>query len=122
MPWRVLTPPDSVELALSRGSGILSRSLWLVGRLFNGRIWALWCARGYGRQQAWRIMASPTHGMLFPLRPLHALLVWCWLACVRSVCCRVVFPAAVWLVPGCVSRLTVGLCVLGSIALQPVPV
>ena len=50
MPWRTLTPPDSVELVLS---------------------------------------------------------------------CRVIFSAAVWLVPGCVSRLMVGLCVVGSIGCSP---
>ena len=32
------------------------------------------------------------------------------------------FSAAAWSVPGCVSRLMVGLCVLGWIALQPAPV
>ena len=73
------------------GPGDRSRALWLVCRLFNGRISASWCVRGYGRRRAWRIMESPTHGTPFPARPLHAWLVWCWPACVRSVCCRVVF-------------------------------
>ena len=76
---------------------------------------------GYGCRRARRIMVSPTHGTPFPSRPLHAWLVWCWPACVRSVYCRVVFSAAVWLVHGCVSSLMVGLCVVGSIALQPAP-
>ena len=99
------------------GPGVQSRSLLLVGLLFNGRISALWCVRGYGRRQAWRIVLSPTHGTPFLLRPLHAWPVWCCPACVWSGYCRVVFSAAVWLVPRCVSRLVVGLCVVGSIAL-----
>ena len=122
MPWRILTPPDSVKLAVFGGPGVWSRSLWLVGWSFNGGISALWCVPGYGRRRAWSIMVLPTHGTPFPFGPLHVRLVWCWPACVRSVQCRVVFSAAVWLVPGCVSRLMVGLCVVGSIALQRAPV
>ena len=104
------------------GPGVRSRSLWLVGRLCNGRISALWCVRSYGRRRAWRIILSPTHGTTLPFRPLHAWLVWCWPACVRSVHCRVVLAAAVRLVPGCVSRLMVGLCAAASSAVQPTPV
>ena len=104
------------------GPGVRNWSLWLVGWLLNGRISALWCVCGYGHRRAWRIMVSSTHGTPFPFRPMHAWLVWYWPACVRSVYCGVVFSAAVWLVPGCVSRLMVGLCVLGSFALQPTPV
>ena len=101
------------------GPGVRSRSLWLVGRLFNGRIAVLWCVRGYGCRRAWPIVFSPTHGTRFLFRTLHAWPVLCWPACVWSVYGRVVFPAAVRLVPGCVSHLMVGLCVVGSIALQP---
>ena len=64
---------------------------------------------------------SPTHGTPFPLRHLHARLVWCWPACLWSVYCRVFFSEAFWLVHCCVSRLTIGLFVVGSIALQPAP-
>ena len=75
------------------GPGVRIRSLLLVGRLFNCRISALWCVRGYDCRQRWRIMVSLTHGThgSFPFRPLNAWLVWCWPACVRSVYCRVVF-------------------------------
>ena len=104
------------------GTGDRSRSLWLVGWLFNGRVSALWCVRGYGRGRAWRIMVSPTHGTPFRFRPLNAWVFWCWPACVQSVYCSVVFSAAVSLVPGCASRLMVGFCVVGLIALQPAPV
>ena len=38
MPSRTLMPPDLVELALSRGTEVRSRSLWLVGRLLNGLV------------------------------------------------------------------------------------
>ena len=107
--------------ALPGGAGVRSSSLWLVGWLYNCRVSALWCVRRYGRQRAWRIMMSPAHGTPFPSRPLHAWLVWCWPACVRSVYCPVVFSAAVWLVHSCVSLLMVGSCVVGSIALQPAP-
>ena len=102
-----------------RGPGVRSSSLRLVGRLYNGRVAALCCVRGYGRWRASRTMASPTHGTPFPFQPLHARLIWCWPACVWSVYCRVFFSAAVWLVQGCVSRLTVSLFVVRSIALQP---
>ena len=100
---------------------VRSSSLRLVGRLYNGIVAALCCIRGYGCWRAWRIMVSPTHETVFPSGPLHAWLVWCWSACVQSVNCWVVFSAAVWLVHGCVSRLMFGVCVLGSIALQPAP-
>ena len=106
---------------LPGGPGVRSSSLLLVGRLYNGRVAALCCARGYGGRRAWRTMVLPTHGTPFPFRPLHARLVWCWPACVWSVYCRVVFFAAVRLVHGCVRRLTVGLFVVGFIALQPAP-
>ena len=33
MRWRTLTPPDSVELALSRAAVVVGRRGWLVGRL-----------------------------------------------------------------------------------------
>ena len=101
------------------GPGVRSSLVWLVGRLYNGRVVALCCVRGYGRPREWRIMTSPTHGTPLPSRPLHAWLVWCWPACVRSVYCRVAFPAAVWLIHGCVIRLMVRLCAVWSIALQP---
>ena len=116
---RLLTPS---RLRSPGRPGVRSRSLLLVGRLFNGRISALWCVRGYDCGRGWRIMVLPTQPTPFPFRPLHAWLVWCWPACVRSVHCRVFSSAALCLVPGCVSRLLVGLCVAGSTALQPAPV
>ena len=64
---------------------------------------------------------SPTHGTPFPIRPLHAWLVWCCPACLLSVQCLVFFSAAVWLVNGSMSRLMVGLCGVVLIALQPAP-
>ena len=52
-------------------------------------------------------MLSPTHGTPFPFQPLHPWPVGCWLPCMRSVHCRVVFlrqfgwypvvSAALWL-------------------------
>ena len=103
------------------GLGFRSISLRLVGRLYNGRVAALCFVPGCGRQRAWRTMVSPTFWTPFPFVPLHAQLFWYWPACLWSVWCRVVFSAAVWLVHGCVSRLTVGLFVAGFIALQPAP-
>ena len=73
------------------GPGVRSRSLWLVGRSLNHRISAMLYVSGYGRRRAWRIMVSPTHGTLFPFRPLHAWLVWCCPACVQSVHCHFFF-------------------------------
>ena len=64
-------------------------------------------------------MVLPTHGTPFPFRPLHARLVRCWPACVWSVYGCVVVSAAVWLVHGGVSRLMVGLFVVGSFLLLP---
>ena len=48
-------------LRSARGRGVRSRSLWLVGRLFSGRISALWCNRAHGRRQglAHRVVANP---------------------------------------------------------------
>ena len=54
----------------------------------------------------------------FPFRPMHAWPVWCWPACVWSVYGHVVAPAVVLLVRGRGSRLMVGLCGVGSWALQ----
>ena len=62
-------------------------------------------------------MVSPIRGTPFPYQPLHAGLVSCWPACVWSVYRRVLVAAAVWLVHGCVSRLMVGLFVVGSFLL-----
>ena len=90
MPWRTLMPPDSVELALSPGGrgleagrcgSLVGRSmvrcslLMLIGRLRDGRVRMICFVRGYGRRRAWRFMACPTRWMLFPFRPVHALLV-----------------------------------------------
>ena len=61
----------------------------------------------------------PPHGTPFLFRTLHAWPVGCWPACVWSVYCRVLAAAAVWLVHGCVSRLMVGLFVVGSFLLLP---
>ena len=81
MPWRTLTPPDSVELALSRGAGgskqvvvvgwsvilmVRCSLLMLVGRLRDGRVTTFCFVRGYGRRRAWRIMAWPTRWTPFP--------------------------------------------------------
>ena len=78
-----------------------------------------WCIRRYGGRRAWRSMLSPAHGTPFPSRPLHAWPVGCWPACVWSDYGRVVAAAAVWLVHGCVSRLMVGLFVVGCFLLLP---
>ena len=58
----------------------------------------------------------------FPFRPVHAWLVWCWPACVRSVYGQVAAAAAVLLVRGRLGRLMVGLVCVDSIALLPVVV
>ena len=65
---RVLTPPDSVELALSLLAGVRSRSLPLVGRLHNGIVEAFCCVRGYGHRWAWRTTVSPTRRTPFPFQ------------------------------------------------------
>ena len=65
---------------------------------------------------------SPTRWTPFPFRPVHAWLVWCWLACVWYVYGQVAAAAAVWLVRGCLGRLMVGLVCVGSTALLPVVV
>ena len=54
----------------------------------------------------------------FPLRPMHAWLVWCWPACLWSVYGHVVAAAVVLLVHGCLSCPKVGLFSVGSLALQ----
>ena len=54
----------------------------------------------------------------FPFRPIHAWLVWCWLACVWSVYGHVVAAAAALLVHGCLSRLMVGLFGVDCLAPQ----
>ena len=133
MPWRTLTPPDSVELALSRGGrgfevggcgwlvgrllvrGIL---LMLVGRLRDGRGRMFCFVRGYGRRRVLRSTVWPTRWTLSPFRPV----VWCWLSCVWSVDGQVAAAAAVWLVRGSLGRLMVSLVCVGSVALLPVVV
>ena len=76
--------------------------------------------RGYGRRRVWRTTVSPTCWTPFPLRPVHAWPVRCWLACVWSIYSQVGAAAAVWLVRGCLGRLMVGLVCVGSVALLPV--
>ena len=57
-----------------------------------------------------------------PVSTLGCLAGWV-LAHLRAVCSMSGnLSAAVWSVPRCVSRLMVGLCVVGLIALQPTPV
>ena len=60
---------------------------------------------------------SPSRWMPFRFRPVHAGLVWCWLACVWSVYGHVAAAPAVWLVRGCLGRLMVSLVRVGSVAL-----
>ena len=91
----------------------------VVGPVRDGRIVVFCCVRGYGGRRARRSMLSPAHGTPFPFRPLHSWPVGCWPACVWPVYGRVVAAAAVWLVHGCVSRLMVGLFVVGSFLLLP---
>ena len=136
MPWRTLTPPDTVELALSQGAGGLKYVVlvgWSVGRLTvrrsllmlggglrDGRVTMFCFVRGYGRRRPWCTTVSPTRWMPFLLRPVHAWLARCWPACVWSVYLQVAAAAAVWLVRGCLGRLMVGLVCVGSVALLPV--
>ena len=70
----------------------------------------------------WRTTVWPTRWTLFPFRPVHAWLVWCWPACVWSVYGQVAAAAAEWLVRGCLGRLMVGLVCVDSVALLPVVV
>ena len=91
----------------------------LVGRVRNGRV-AVFCrVNGHGRRQAWRTMVPPSRWTPYPFRPVHALLVWCWPASVRSVYGHAAAAAAVWLVRGCRGRLMVGWIHAGSVALLP---
>ena len=91
----------------------------LVGRLRDGEVTMFCFVRGYGLQRAWRTTVSPTRWTPFPLRPVHAWPVTCWLACVWSVYGHVTAAAAVWLVRDCLGRLMVGLVWVGSVALLP---
>ena len=78
----MLTPPDSVEPALSRGPGVRSSSLPLVGQLCKRRVELFCCIRWHGRRRAWRTMVSPTQGTMFRFDP--CLPGWFgigWLAC-----------------------------------------
>ena len=90
----------------------------MVGRVRNGRVALFCCVRAYGGQRAWRTTVLPTRPTPFPFRPMHAWLLWCWPACVRSVYGHVVAAAVVLLVHGCLSRLMAGLFAVGSLALQ----
>ena len=134
MPWRTLTPADSVELALSRGGRgfevgrcgwlvshlmVWCSLLMLVGRLRDGRVTVFCFVRGYGRRRALRTTVWPTRWTPFPFRPAHAWLVWGWPASVWSVYGQVAAAAAVWLVRGCLGCLMGGLVCVGSGALLP---
>ena len=69
---------------------------------------------------AHHVVANPWNAV--PVSTLACLAGWV-VAGLRAVCSLSGrFSAAVWSVPGCVSRLMVGLCVVGLIALQPAPV
>ena len=63
-------------------SVVLCSLLSLAGRVFIGSVVVFCCVRGHGRRRAWRTTVSPTLWTLFPFRPVHAWLVWCWPACV----------------------------------------
>ena len=109
----------SSDLRSPAGLGFHSSLLPLVSRSYNGRVAVFHCIRGYGRRRAWCTIVSPTRRTRFRFRPLHARLVWCWSVCLWCVFDRVLAPAVVWLVHGCLSRLTIGFFDVGSIALQP---
>ena len=70
------------------------------------------CVRGHGGRRARLATVSPARWMSFLYRPMHVFPVWCWPACVRSVCGPLV------LVCGRVSRLLVGSFGVGSLSLQ----
>ena len=103
-------------------SVVLCSLLPLVGRICIGSVVVFRCVRGYDRRWAWRTTVLPTHWAPFPFRPVHAWLVWCWPACVWSVCGQVAAAAAVLLVRGRLGRLMVGLVCVASIALLPMVV
>ena len=56
----------------------------LVGRVRNGRVAVLRRIPRHGRRRAWCTTVLPSRWTLFLFRPMHAWLVWCWPACVRS--------------------------------------
>ena len=129
----VVVPPHvvyaagmSVSVLISdvvvRPSVVLCSLLLLVGRVCIGSVVVFCCVRGYDRRWAWRTTVLPTCWATFPFRPVHAWLVWCWLACVWSVYGQVAVAAALLLVRGCLDRLMVGLVCVVSIALLPVVV
>ena len=101
-------------------SVVLCSLLPLVGRVCIGSVAVFCCVRGYDRWWAWRTTVLPTRCAPSPFRPVHALLVRCWPACVWSVYGQVVAAAVVWLVHGCRGRLMVGCVRVGSVALLPV--
>ena len=76
--------------------------------------------RRHGCRQAWRTTVSPIRWTPFPLRPVHALPVRYWPACVWSVYGQVAAAAAFWLVPACLGRLMIGLVCVDSVVLLPV--
>ena len=79
------------------------------------------------RSWVWLLAGVAHHGVgnqwnAVPVSTL-ACLAGLVLAGLRAVCLLSgPFSPAVWLVPGCVSRLMVGLCIVGWIALQPASV
>ena len=92
--------------------------LMLVGCARNGRVAVFCCVRGYGGRWVSRTTVSPTRRTPFPSRPMNAVLVWCWPACVWSVDGHVVAAATVLLVHGCLSHPMVRLLGVVSLALQ----
>ena len=101
-------------------SVVLCSLLPLVGRVCIGSVAVFCCVRGYGRRWAWRTTVLPPGWAPFPFRPVHALLVRRWPACVWSVYSQVVAAAVVWLVRGGRGRLMVGSVRVGSVALLSV--
>ena len=98
-------------------SVVLCSLLPLVGRVCIGSVAVFCCVRGYGRRWAWRTTVLPTRWAPFPFRPVHALLVRRWPACVWSVYRQVVAAAVLWLSRGCRGCLMVGWVRVGSVAL-----
>ena len=99
MPWRTLTPPDSVELALSRGAGGSKKVVvvgWSVVQLFGVvcQCWLVACMMVESRfcSWVWSSAGVAHHGVANPLDAVpvstRARLAGLVLAGLRVVCLR----------------------------------